>query len=319
MKRKGIPLNGWLVLDKPLGLTSTQALGKVRWLLKAQKAGHGGTLDPLASGILPIALGEATKTVAYVMDATKRYAFTVKWGEQTSSDDAEGQVVATSPHRPSVEEINAALPQFLGSLSQIPPAFSALKVDGERAYDLARAGEEVSLAARQVQVDAFTLIRIPDSDHADFEVTCGKGTYIRSLARDLAVALGTVGHVVKLRRLQVGRFSLENAISLDELEQKVQNTPAEKLLLSIETALDDIPALAISQEEAQRLRLGQRISLLQMSHRDRLMALPETVRQGLAPLVATLDGKALALGEMAAGEFRIVRLFNIQQAGPQAG
>ena len=319
MKRKGIPLDGWLVLDKPLGLTSTQALGKVRWLLKAQKAGHGGTLDPLATGILPIALGEATKTVAYVMDATKRYAFTVKWGEQTSSDDAEGEVVATSPHRPSVNEINAGLPQFVGSLSQIPPAFSALKVDGERAYDLARAGEEVSLAARQVQVDAFTLIQMPDSDHADFEVTCGKGTYIRSLARDLALALGTVGHVVKLRRLQVGRFSLENAISLDELEQKVQNTPAEKLLLSIETALDDIPALAISQEEAQRLRLGQRISLLQMSHRDRLMALPETVRQGLAPLVATLDGKALAIGEMAAGEFRIVRLFNIQQAGPQAG
>ena len=319
MKRKGIPLDGWLVLDKPLGLTSTQALGKVRWLLKAQKAGHGGTLDPLATGILPIALGEATKTVAYVMDATKRYAFTVKWGEQTSSDDAEGQVVATSPHRPTVNEINAGLPQFVGSLSQIPPAFSALKVDGERAYDLARAGEEVSLAARQVQVDAFTLIQMPDSDHADFEVTCGKGTYIRSLARDLALALGTVGHVVKLRRLQVGRFSLENAISLDELEQKVQNTPAEKLLLSIETALDDIPALAISQEEAQRLRLGQRISLLQMSHRDRLMALPETVRQGLAPLVATLDGKALAIGEMAAGEFRIVRLFNIQQAGPQAG
>ncbi len=164
MKRKGIPLDGWLVLDKPLGLTSTQALGKVRWLLKAQKAGHGGTLDPLATGILPIALGEATKTVAYVMDATKRYAFTVKWGEQTSSDDAEGQVVATSPHRPTVNEINAGLPQFVGSLSQIPPAFSALKVDGERAYDLARAGEEVSLAARQVQVDAFTLIQMPDPD-----------------------------------------------------------------------------------------------------------------------------------------------------------
>ncbi len=310
MKRKGIPLNGWLALDKPAGMTSTQALGAARRILGAAKAGHGGTLDPLATGILPLAFGEATKTVAYVMDAAKRYRFTIKWGEQTSTDDREGQVIATSPVRPSPEHIKAALPSFVGRIMQTPPAYSAIKVDGERAYDLARAGEVVELAAREVEINEFTLIQLDDSDHATFEVACGKGTYVRSLARDLAVKLGTVGHLTALRRLKVGRFTEENAISLDSLTQKVQNTPAAQLLLPIETALDDIPALSLTEQEAQWLRLGRRISLLQFTGRERLLALPEPARHGHCPVVALYAGKTVALGEVVAGEFRAVRVLN---------
>lgn len=310
MKRKGLPLNGWLILDKPLCITSTQALGRVRWLLNAAKAGHGGTLDPAASGILPLAFGEATKTVQYVMDARKRYRFTVRWGERTSTDDAEGEVLASSPVRPSLEQINAVLPRFLGEISQIPPAVSAIKVDGERAYDLVRAGETVELKARIVRIDSLELLEIINENEASFEVACGKGTYVRAIARDMAQLLGTEGHVCALRRLQVGRFSEKDAISLDSLEQKVHNTPAEQLLLPLETALDDIPALVITEQEAQRLRLGQRISLLQMSCKDRLLALPADVRDGSHPLTAQLNGKVVAIGEMAAGEFRTVRLLH---------
>lgn len=335
MKRKGLPLSGWLALDKPLGMTSTQALAKARWLLNAAKAGHGGTLDPLASGILPLAFGEATKTVAYVMDATKRYRFTLKFGEATSSEDAEGEVIARSDVRPTPAALTAVLPRFIGEIQQMPPRFSALKVDGARAYDLARAGEEFELRPRQVRIDSLNLISlIPaqagihpaggayvdmDSgfrrneadrvEEAVLEVTCGKGTYVRSLARDLAQALDTVGYITELRRLQVGRFCEQDAISLDELAAKVQNTPADQLLLPIETALGDIPALAITAQEAQRLRMGQAVSLLHMSDRERLMALPEGVRRGESPLVALLEGKAVALGEMAAGELRVVRGF----------
>lgn len=310
MKRKGLPLNGWLALDKPVGMTSTQALGKVRWLLNAAKAGHGGTLDPLATGVLPLAFGEATKTVAYMMDATKRYRFTLRFGEATATDDMEGEVVARSDKRPTAAGIEAVLPRFMGEISQIPPRFSALKVDGERAYDLARSGEEFVLSARQVRIDAFSLINMENPDSAVFEVTCGKGTYIRSLARDLAQALDTVGHVALLRRLQVGRFAEKDSISLDELAVKVQNTPADQLLLPIETALGDIPALAITETEAQRLRLGQTVSLLQMSNRDRLLALPENVRMAGAPVIALLDSKAVAIAEVAAGELRVVRGFS---------
>jgi len=308
MKHKGLPLNGWLALDKPAGLTSTQALGRVRRLLGAAKAGHGGTLDPAATGILPLAFGEATKTVAYVMDADKEYSFTLRWGEQTSTDDAEGTVLASSPVRPTREQVLAALPDFIGNITQVPPAVSAIKVDGERAYDLVRAGETVELKARQVQVNEFTLIQMDNPDFASFHVACGKGTYIRALARDLAAKVGTLAHVTVLRRLRVGRFSMENAISLDSLEQKVQNTPAVSLLLPIETALDDIPALVITEQEAQRLRLGQRISLLQYDGRQRLLALPEAARAGDHPVVALCDGKAIALGNVAAGEFRAVRV-----------
>ncbi len=310
MKRKGIILNGWLALDKSAGLTSTQAMAKVRWLLNAQKAGHGGTLDPLATGVLPIALGEATKTVSYIMDATKRYRFTLKFGAQTTTDDLEGEVMAQSEKRASAAEIEAALPQFMGDISQVPPRFSALKVDGERAYDLARSGEAFELASRQVRIDAFSLISLDNPDEAVFEVVCGKGTYIRSLARDLAQVLDTVGHVSLLRRLQVGRFSEKDSISLDELSVKVQNTPADQLLLPIETALGDIPALAITETEAQRLRMGQTVSLLQMSNRDRVLALPENVRLAGAPVIPLLNGKPVAIAEVAAGELRVVRGFS---------
>jgi tRNA pseudouridine55 synthase len=311
MKRKGLPLNGWFNLDKPVGLTSTQAMAKVRWLLKAEKAGHGGTLDPLASGILPIALGEATKTVAYVMDALKTYRFTVTWGESRATDDGEGEVLARSAQRPAPAAIAAALPAFVGEISQRPPIYSALKVAGERAYDLARAGEKVELDERIVFVESFELLACPTVDRAVFEVVCGKGTYIRALARDLAEKLGTLGYVSELRRLAVGRFTTENAIPLDVLEEKVHNTPAETLLLPLETALDDIPALAITELEAQRLRLGQRVSLLQAQHRDRLMALPEVVRIGSDPVVMLCEGRAVGLGEVVAGELRTVRLFNL--------
>lgn len=311
MKRKGLPLNGWFNLDKPVGLTSTQAMARVRRLLNAEKAGHGGTLDPLASGILPIALGEATKTVAYVMDSSKRYRFEVCWGEQRSTDDGEGFVLCTSDVRPSRSEIEEVLPKFVGVIQQCPPLFSALKIGGERACDLARAGEDVILMPRPVRVDALTLIDIPDPDHAVFEVTCGKGTYVRSIGRDMGLKMGALSYVSALRRLQVGRFSEENAISLDSLEEKMHNTPAERLLLPLETALDDIPALAITALEAQRLRLGQRVSLLQAQHRDRLMALPETVRIGSDPVVMLCEGRAVGLGEVVAGELRTVRLFNL--------
>jgi tRNA pseudouridine55 synthase len=310
MKHKGNLMHGWLALDKPAGMTSTQALGKVRRILGAAKAGHGGTLDPLATGILPLAFGEATKTVAYVMDASKKYRFTIKWGAQTSTDDSEGQVLHSSANRSSRAAIEAALPGFIGYISQIPPAVSAIKVDGARAYDLVRAGEQVELAARHVRIDAITLISMDDSEHTTLEMACGKGTYVRSLARDLAVKLGTFGHVSALRRLKVGRFTEENAISLDSLEQNVQNTDPSGLLLPVETALDDIPALALTDEQAQRLRCGQTVSLLSYDGRQQLLALPEAARAG-APVLALCGGKALALAEIAAGELRVVRLFNL--------
>lgn len=310
MKRKGLPLNGWLAFDKPLGMTSTQALAKVRWLLNAAKAGHGGTLDPLATGVLPLAFGEATKTVAYMMDATKRYRFTLKFGTQTTTDDLEGEVMATSPVRPAESALRAVLPRFTGTISQLPPRYSALKVDGQRAYDLAREGEAFELQPREVRIDAINLISYTNQEFAVMEVTCGKGTYIRSLARDIAQALDSVGHVAELRRLQVGRFSEKDSISLDELGAKVHNTPADQLLLPLETALDDIPALAITAQEAQRLRLGQTVSLLQMSNRDRVLALPDSVRLNGAPVVALHEGKAVAIAEVAAGELRVVRGFS---------
>jgi len=216
-KRKGNPIHGWVVFDKPLTMTSTQAVGKVRWLFQAQKAGHGGTLDPLATGILPIALGNATKTVPFTMDATKTYEFEITWGESRDTLDAEGVVTATSDVRPDAAEIEAALKAFTGDISQIPPKYSAIKVDGRRAYDLARGGEEVTLKARPVRVDSLELLEsMPDK--ACFRMDCGKGTYVRSLARDLAAHLGACGYVSKLRRTCVGGFEEIYAFSLDDLE-----------------------------------------------------------------------------------------------------
>jgi len=255
-KRKGQAIDGWLAIDKPLGMGSTQVVGRVRHLLNAAKVGHGGTLDPLASGILPIALGEATKTVAYVMDGAKAYRFTVRFGVETTTLDGEGEVCATAEGRPDAAAIRAALPAFLGEILQMPPIFSALKVDGARAYDLARAGAAVDLAPRRVRIDSLCLLEQADADHATFEAHVGKGTYIRALARDIARALGTVGHVTMLRRTRCGPFDEARAISLETLAALGQGPAPWSFLLPVATALDDIPALALTEEEARRLRSG---------------------------------------------------------------
>jgi tRNA pseudouridine55 synthase len=304
-KRKGIPLHGWIVLDKLLGLSSSQAVGAVRRITGAAKAGHGGTLDPLASGILPIALGEATKTVAWAMDGLKTYRFRLRWGEARSTEDAEGEVTATSDVRPTEEAIRAALPRFRGKILQRPPIFSALKVAGRRAYELARADEAVELAPREVEVHELRLIGLVDVDHADFEARVGKGTYIRSLARDLAEALGTVGHLVQLRRLSVGPFDETQAISLDKLESLGHRAAASEHLLPIETALDDIPALALTEAEAERLRHGVPIPLLQAPDRPL-----EHLQHG-AVVCATAGGKLVALAEFEEGLLRPVRVMNL--------
>ena len=262
-KPRGRPLDGWLVVDKPQGLTSTDVVNRVRRWFDAQKAGHGGTLDPLATGLLPVAFGAATKTVPYVMDGTKIYHFTLRMGEARDTDDADGQVIATSEVRPSDETIRGALPAFIGDIMQIPPIFSAIKIAGERAYDLARAGNAPVMEARPARVDRFELIARPDADTAVFEVQSGKGVYMRSLARDIAAACGTVGHVAALRRLRVGPFTEAQAIPLDKL-QRGEDTPpvSPDFLLPVATALADIPALALTEAEAFGLSHGQAISLV---------------------------------------------------------
>ena len=262
-RRRGRPLDGWLIIDKPQGLTSTDVVNQVRRGFDAQKAGHGGTLDPLATGVLPIAFGAATKTVPYVMDGTKLYRFTLRLGEARDTDDADGQVTATSDHRPTDEDLRAALPAFRGAIMQVPPVYSAIKVAGERAYDMARDGRPPDLPPRPARVDRFELIERPDADTAVFEVESGKGVYMRSLARDLALACGTVGHIAALRRLRVGPFTEAGAISLDKCRGSA-DTPAASpdLLLPVSTALDDIPALALTAAEATALQHGRAISLV---------------------------------------------------------
>ena len=261
-RKKGEPVHGWLVLDKPEDVTSTQAVGICRRVFNAQKAGHGGTLDPLASGILPIAFGEATKTVGYVMEADKEYVFTVTWGSSTTTQDREGAVTGTSDVRPPREAIEEALKGFVGEISQIPPQYSAIKVNGERAYDLARDGETVELAARQVIVHEAVLRTARPRTEAVIFVRCGKGFYIRALVRDLAGALGAEGHVSKLRRTRVGAFAEDAAIQLSILQQMSDKAALDDTLVPLETALDDIPALAVTGEEASRLRQGREIVLL---------------------------------------------------------
>ena len=263
VKRPKNKIDGWVVLDKPLGLGSTSAVGRVRWLFGAAKAGHGGTLDPLATGVLPIALGEATKTVPFVMDGRKEYKFTLCFGEARSTEDAEGEVTGTSDVRPTDEAIRAALPAFTGEIQQTPPAFSALKIDGQRAYDLARAGEIWEMKPRTVTIERLELLGRPDADHADFVVGCGKGTYIRSLGRDLALALGTVGYLSALRRTVAGPFREEGSISLPKLEALGHIPPLLGALAPVATALDDIPALAMTEAQADLLRHGQPVFLTQ--------------------------------------------------------
>jgi tRNA pseudouridine55 synthase len=304
-KPKGRPIDGWLVIDKPSAMTSTDVVNAVKRSLAAQKVGHGGTLDPLATGVLPLALGAGTKTVPYVMDGTKEYRFTLRFGEARDSDDADGAVTATSAARPSDEAIRAALPAFRGTIMQVPPRYSAVKVAGERAYDLARAGAEVELQPRPAQVDRFDLIARPDADTAVFAVESGKGVYMRSLARDLAASLGTVGHVAALRRLRVGPFTEGGAVSLDKLLALGQDPAALSLVLPVETALADIPALALTGEEAARLTNGQALSLIPFLSRMPQDADPDG---GLVRVMA--GGKALALGRLGEGMLHPVRLLS---------
>lgn len=304
-RRKGDKVDGWLILDKPAGITSTQAVNIVKRIFNAQKAGHAGTLDPLATGILPIALGEATKTVPYVMDGRKTYRFTLKFGEARATDDAEGAVTATSDHRPTTEAILAILPAFTGEIDQVPPAFSAIKVDGERAYDLARAGEAVELKSRKVAIHGLALIERPNPDEARFEVRSGKGAYMRSLGRDLAIRLGTCGHITSLRRIAVGPFSEAAAISLASLQALGHSPAAFEHLLPIETALDDIPALALTATEAIRLRSGQPVGLLHRQDRDRIY---ELAPGGMVRAMA--EGRLVALTRFEAGELVPVRVMN---------
>ena len=303
-QRRGLKRDGWLILDKPAGITSTEAVNKVKRALDAQKAGHGGTLDPLATGVLPIALGAATKTVPYVMDGAKRYRFTLRFGEARDTDDAEGAVTASSPRRPTDDEIHAALPALRGAIMQVPPAFSAIKVAGERAYDLARAGAAPVLAARPAQVDEFALIARPDADTAEFAVASGKGVYMRALARDLALACGTVGHVAALRRLSVGPFTEAIAVTLDSILDQA-HTPATlaELLLGVSTALDDIPALAVTPAEVHALSNGQALSLVTLMGRIPDAADPDN---GLVRVLAA--GRVLALARLADGWLKPERL-----------
>ena len=310
-KRKGDAVHGWIILDKPEGIGSTSALGKVKRLMNAQKAGHGGTLDPLATGLLPIAFGEATKTVSYVMDGDKTYRFTIAFGAATDTDDRDGRVIETADHRPDDAAIIAALPRFIGEIDQIPPKYSAIKVQGERAYALARDNEEVELSPRAVFIDRFELIDRPDADHAVFEVDCGKGTYVRALARDLSRELGTVGHIAALRRTAVGPYTEENAISLAEIESLRHIAALRERLLPVETALDDIPALAVTDYEASRLRCGQSVSLLSRADRDRTLAL---IADGAEPgdvVFVMSEGRPVALAVMDRGEIRPVRILNM--------
>jgi tRNA pseudouridine55 synthase len=302
-RSKGRPIHGWLVVNKARGITSTDVVTTVKRLTGAMKVGHGGTLDPLATGVLPIALGEATKTVAYVMDAQKSYRFTVRFGEARNTDDAEGEVVATSARRPTDAEIEAALPAFVGEIMQRPPSFAAVKIQGERAYDLARRGEAVALEARPVRISAIELLARPDPDHAEFEMICGKGAYVRALARDLGEALGCFGYVAALCRTQVGPFHLDHAISLEALEQVVSNESLPQVLVSVATALAGIPALAVTEPQALRLRSGQSVRVS-----PRLFG--EAPEGGT--IKVTQGGELVALARFDGAELSPVRVFNLK-------
>jgi len=300
-KREKRNVDGWVVLDKPIGMTSTHAVSVVKRAFAAKKAGHAGTLDPLATGVLPIALGEATKTVSFVMDGRKSYRFTVRWGQETDTDDAEGSVIATSGLRPDVEAIRAALPQFTGTIMQQPPKFSAVKIAGERAYDLAREGEAVLLEPRPIEIHRLDLVGVPDADHAELEAGCGKGTYVRALARDLGRALGTCGHVAALRRTAVGPFTADGAVTVDELAALARDgVLAAPILLPVAAGLAALPALAVSRADAARLARGQ----------------PVLLRGRDAPLVqgcvaVSTQGALVALADVEQGELRPRRIFNL--------
>jgi tRNA pseudouridine55 synthase len=304
-RREKRDVHGWIALDKAVGMTSTHAVGAIKRLFQCRRAGHAGTLDPLASGCLPIALGEATKTVPFVTDGRKLYRFTVCWGEERDTDDVDGRVVATNGGRPERAAIEALLPRFRGLIEQVPPRYSAIKIGGERAYDLARDGEAVELAARAVEIHRLELVNLPNADHAEFEAECGKGTYVRSLARDMGRALRCYGHVFKLRRQAVGAFGENEMISLEQLTALCHRAAAGEAslagaLLPVETALDDIPALAVSRADAARLQRGQAVLL---RGRD------APIFRGAA--YVTASGQLIALAEVDRGEIVPKRVFNL--------
>ena len=300
-RRKGSPVHGWLIFDKPKGMNSTRAVGLVKSLYDAAKAGHAGTLDPLATGVLPIALGEATKTVPFVVEGSKVYRFTVRFGIETDTDDAEGKVTASSDRRPSSPEIEATLPRFTGEIIQVPPRFSALKVEGARAYELARDEGQFELEPRPVSIARLTLVAHPDKDHCILETECGKGTYVRALARDLGRALGSHGHVAALRRTRVGPFGEDRAVSVERLEALASDRDDLVAALEpVEIALRGIPALAVSAADAARLRRGQ----------------PVLLRGRDAPILAgtiyaMARGTLVAVGEVSEGELKPRRIFNL--------
>ncbi|MBG7615623.1 tRNA pseudouridine(55) synthase TruB [Brevundimonas sp. BAL450] len=306
-KKRGDPVHGWVNLDKPIELGSTEAVSRIRRLFNAQKAGHAGTLDPLASGVLPIALGEATKTVPFLMDAEKVYRFTIRWGVSTASVDREGAVTARSDVRPSVEAVKAALPAFSGEIQQVPPIFSAIRVYGQRAYDLAREGVEVELKARPVTIHEIAVSDAPDADHVEITARTGKGVYVRSLARDLAVMLGAEGHVSALRRERVGPFAAENAVTLEMLEDLAYRGAALEGLLPVATALDDIPDLAVTGSDAFSLRQGRPIVLLPRQ----VETLKDRLKSGSRTVSAFEDGTLVALCQMRAGRLEPDRVFNL--------
>jgi tRNA pseudouridine55 synthase len=302
-RRKKADVDGWLILDKPSGMTSTHAVARAKRLFNAKKAGHAGTLDPLATGCLPIAFGEATKTVPYAMDGRKTYLFTVRWGEETDTDDAEGRVVATSEARPAAEAIEALLPRFTGTISQVPPRYSAIKIAGERAYDLAREGEAVELEARDIDVHGLELVAVPDPATAEFSAECGKGTYVRALARDMGRTLGCFGHVIALRRTSVGPFRPEHMLSLERLEAEAgEGIAPREVLLGIDTALDELPAVTVSRSDAGRLQRGQSVLL---RGRD-------------APLIqgtvaVRTQGQLIALADIEGAELHPKRVFRLAE------
>ncbi|WP_209505275.1 MULTISPECIES: tRNA pseudouridine(55) synthase TruB [unclassified Ruegeria] len=296
-KRKGRDISGWLVVDKPAGMTSTAVVNKVRWAMDAKKAGHAGTLDPEATGVLAIALGEATKTVPYITDALKAYTFTVRLGQATNTDDAEGEVIAQSDARPSDDDIKQALTPFLGDIMQVPPKFSAVKIDGQRAYKLARDGEDVELNARPLWVEELILVDRPDEDHVVLEMTCGKGGYVRSIARDLGEALGCHGHVKELRRIWSGPFEAEDGLSIEQIDEMAKTTALDEYLHPLETGLSDLPELKCTPEGATRLRNG-----------NPGMVLAGDVEYG-DEAWASFDGKAVAVGIYKSGELHPSRVF----------
>ncbi len=301
-RKKGNPVHGWIILDKPIGMTSTQAVGKVRWLFQAQKAGHAGTLDPLATGVLPIALGEATKTVPYAVDGLKAYRFTVRWGTETETDDSEGRPTRTSDRRPSRDEIEAILPDFRGEILQTPPQYSAIKIDGNRAYDLAREGEVVPLEPRPVVIDHLAVTDMPDASTTVFEAECGRGTYVRALARDMGRKLGCLGHVIELRRTQVAAFHEDACVTVAELEAAHDaedgGVALQGYLQPIELALSDLLEVAVSPPDAARLARGQPVL---MRGRDAPILTGEAF--------AVSKGTLIALCQIEKGELIPIRVF----------